>query len=78
MDIKKLILDWLIGSDNVQDYMDLLRENIANRKEHLKELNDHLVTLRQYQEDLELLRKVIQICENHGIDVDAEIRKLEP
>jgi hypothetical protein len=70
-------LKWLFGTDDIEDYFDLLvnAKNYCGRL--LKELNDHMETLKRGKEDLELLRKVLRVCENHGIDIDKEVKQIE-
>lgn len=75
--MKKLILYWLFGTDNVENYMDLLRESINHHKECQHFINDHIKTLDEAKENLDTIRKLIKICENHGIDVDKEIKQIE-
>lgn len=75
--MKKIILNWLFGTDNVKDYMDLLCETRDDCEYKIKLLDDHRNTIRMAQEDLIILRKLIRICENHGIDVDKEIKEVE-
>ena len=82
--MKKLVLEWLFGTDNIKDYIVLLRENMdyCNR---LIEANNqiidanksHLKTLEEERENIDIIRKLIKVCENHGIDVDKEIKHIE-
>ena len=81
--MKKLILNWLFGTDNVARYIGLLQENLNHKHEFLeltKECKDlideHLDTLYEAQMVLGILNKLIQICKNHGIDIDEEIKKI--
>ena len=75
--MRKLILNWLFGIDNVEVYMDLLSKNINHHKECLHFIDDHIKTLNEEKENLDIIRKLIRICENHGIDVDKEIKQIE-
>lgn len=75
--MKKLILNWLFGTDNVDRYMGLLWENINHGKECNHLIEDHIKTLDSQMEDLNNIRKLIKICENHGINVDEEIKQIE-
>lgn len=75
--MKKLILEWLFGTDNVKDYMELLRDNLNYIERLMKANDDHIKTLERHKEDLITMRKLIQICENHGIDVDEEIKHVK-
>lgn len=74
--MKKIILNWLFGTSNVKDYMDLLREGVSCDKECIKQMDDHLQTLYREKEDLQIIRDLIQICENHGINVDEEMKQV--
>lgn len=75
--MKKLILQWLFGTDDIDSYMQLLRENLGHTNECLELLNDHKESLDNQKWALDNLRKLIQICENHGIDVDEEIKHIK-
>ena len=75
--MKKLILNWLFGTDNVKRYMELLDENIDRYQRYEDEITDHLETLREEKENLNTILKLIKICENHGIDVDEEIKQIK-
>lgn len=73
--MKKFILKWLFGED-FKDYMELLHNHIEALKKHSKTIDDHIATLHREAEDLEIIRKLIVVCENHGIDVDKEIEQI--
>ena len=75
--MRKLILKWLFGTDNMEDYFDLLCKKHIYLKECIELLDDHIKTLKEYKEDLINIRKLIKICENHGIDVNKEIKNIE-
>lgn len=75
--LKKKILRWLFGTDNVKRYVELLNETMNHTQESLGYINDHLETLKEARENLEDTRKLIQICKNHGIDIDEEIKHIE-
>ena len=68
--MRKLILYWLFGTDDIDDYLDLLR----NCKRYCQKLidtnNEHIETIKE-------LIKLIKICKNHGIDVEKEIKEIE-
>lgn len=68
--MRKLILEWLFGTDDVKHYLNLLSENIKLIKRLIAEIDEH-------KESLNLILKLIKICENHGIDVDKEIKHVE-
>ena len=73
--MKKIILNWLFGTDDIERYIDVLRNCQKYCDGLMSELNEHLETLQKHKEDLEIIRKLIRICENHSIDVDEEIKK---
>jgi hypothetical protein len=82
--MRKLILNWLFGTDDVDHYMTLLRKDLDRTHEdieHLEEcralIHDHQNTLDKRKEDLDLIRKLIRVCENHGIDVDTEVKNIK-
>ena len=75
--MRKRILKWLFGTDDVKRYMELLRENIEHGRECRDLINSHLKTLDSHMEDLKIMKKLIIICDNHGIDVDKEIKQIE-
>ena len=82
--MKKLILEWLFGVDNVDSYMKLLRDNMDHCEDGIKHaaecielIREHRETLQRYQEDIDIMRKLVRICENHGIDVDEEIKHIQ-
>ena len=74
--MRKLFFKWLFDVDDIADYGELLREVLQERRHHLAALNDHIETLNERSDDLELMRKLLKICENHGIDVDQEIKDI--
>lgn len=75
--MKKTILRWLFGTDDIESYMDLLRRNVAHLNEELQLLNDHKKTLEREERELNMIRKLIWVCENHGIDVNEEIKHIQ-
>ena len=75
--MKKLILRWLFGTDNVKNYIQLLSESLKHHEECKTLINDHLERLNESREILNTMLKLIKICENHEIDVDKEIRQVE-
>ena len=81
--MKKLILNWLFGTDVkryeelLHDHTELLRENLEREQKYLDHIQDHLKTLYEEKEHIKLMLKLIKICENHGIDVDKEIKQIE-
>ena len=75
--MKKLILNWLFGIDNVDSYMKLMLENVDCRQAYIDEMTYHLKTLHEERENLDIIRKLIKVCENHGIDADKEIKDIK-
>ena len=75
--MKKLILNWLFGTENVENYMDLLDKSMDHNKECKELIEGHLKTLKEEKDNLEIIRKLIKICENHGINADEEIKQVE-
>ena len=75
--LRKLVLEWLFGTDDIKEYMELLRESLHHTSECLELLEDHKETLDRKKWALETLQKVLIICENHGIDVDEEIKHIQ-
>ena len=75
--MKKLILNWLFGIDNVEQYMDLLAESIAEKKRLIEVNEEKIKILKESIEDLTIIRNLIKICENHGINPDEEIKHIE-
>ena len=75
--MKKLILKWLFGIDNVEKYMDLLNKCIGHNEECIHLIDEHIETLNSQKEDLNTIRKLVKICENHGINVDEEIKHIK-
>jgi hypothetical protein len=75
--MRKLILYWLFGTENIDDYLELLFKDINHNKEVSDLIDDHLKTLRDEKEHLQTIKKLIRICENHDIDVDKEIKQIE-
>ena len=81
--MRKLILEWLFGTDNVDSYMQLLRENMDHCDEGIKHANEcielieaHKKTLEREKWFIEISEKLIRICQNHGIDIDEEIKHI--
>lgn len=81
--MRKLILRWLFGVD-VERYFELLikYDNLSDKyldeiKQHRDRIEAHIKTLDEFTDILNDMRKLIKICENHGIDVDKEIKEVE-
>lgn len=75
--MKTRILNWLFGTEDVKEYIQLLDEVLNCREKHLDEIKSHLKTLEEERENIDIIRKLIRICENHNIDVDEEIKHIE-
>lgn len=75
--MRKLILKWLFGTDDIKEYMELLGKSLHHTSECLELLDDHKKTLDRNKWALETLQKTLIICENHGIDVDEEIKHIQ-
>jgi hypothetical protein len=75
--MRKLILEWLFGTSDIAEYMDLLKESLGYAQKYLDLCNDSLKILESHKEDLDILRKLIKICDNHGIDIDEEIKLIQ-
>ena len=81
---RKLVLEWLFGTDDIDRYIQLLRENMNHCEDGIKHahecidlIQDHRQTLAKHKEDIDIMRKLIRICENHGIDIDEEIKNIK-
>jgi hypothetical protein len=82
--MKKLILWWLFGTDDIDDYLDLLVNAKNHTQEKIRLIDDHIETLKRNKEALErnkeytkIILKLIKVCENHGINVDTEIKSIQ-
>ena len=75
--MKKWILNWLFGTDNVQRYMEVLRDCRDTHQNYLDEIEDHIKSLKEDKEHIKIILKLIQICENHGIDVNKEFAQID-
>lgn len=80
--MKKLILNWLFGTDVkkyeelLKDHMKLLHKSVEREQKCLDQIQFHLQTLNEEKENLDIIRKLIKICENHGINADEEIKHI--
>ena len=81
--MRKLILMWLFGTDKIDSYMELLRKNRDHLVDALEHTNECLELIREHRETIDraewfirLSEKLIRICENHGIDIDKEIKNI--
>jgi hypothetical protein len=75
--MRKLILYWLFGTSDIEDYIILLARSIHHGNECIKLIEDHKQTLRKEKEVAEIALKLLKICDNHGIDADEEIKHIE-
>ena len=75
--MKKLILNWLFGTDNVQEYIEVLSDCIGCHQTIENEIAAHIKTLWEEKEHIKTILKLIKICENHGIDVDEELKQID-
>lgn len=75
--MRKIILKWLFGTDDIKSYMDVLTDSIKEKKEHINSIKKHQETLDRSMENLDMIQKLLKICENHGIDVDKELEQVE-
>ena len=82
--MRKIILRWLFGTDDIKSYMDLLSDylrcNVSYSNElkaHKKYIEQHNETINESLENLYMIKKLLKICENHGIDIDKELEQVE-
>lgn len=75
--MRERILWWLFGTDEIESYMELLRKRYDHTNECLELLAAHGKTLEREEWALNMLGKLIKICENHGIDIDEEIKHIQ-
>ena len=75
--MRERILRWLFGTNDIKEYIDLLVESRDNTNEQIRLIDDHLKTLERSKENCYTILKLIKICENHGIDVDEEIKHIQ-
>lgn len=75
--MRERILRWLFGTDDIKEYIDVLVESRDNTYEQMRLIDDHLKTLEKSKENIQTILKLIKICENHGIDVDEEIKHIQ-
>lgn len=75
--MKKLILRWLFSTDDLEDYCKLLHKDNERIKQQMDLIDSYLETLATERENLDIIRKLIKVCENHGINADEEIKEVE-
>ena len=57
--------------------MEVLGETVLISDRYVKELNAHLKTMEENRDNLITIKKLVKVCENHGIDPDKEICKIK-
>ena len=79
--MRKRILMWLFGTDDIEPYISLLRKNIDLLDDSIHHDSECIELIEAHKETLEtgawfikLAKDLIKICEKHGIDIDEEIR----
>lgn len=75
--MRERILMWLFGTDDIQKYMELLTKRIGHNDECLELIREHKRTLEREEWALNTVQKLIKVCENHGIDIDEEIKHIQ-
>lgn len=75
--MRKLILMWLFRTDDIEGYCKLLHKDNERIKQQMDLIDSHLETLYEEKENIDIIRKLIKVCENHGINADEEIKKIE-
>ena len=75
--MRKLILKWLFGTDNIERYMEVLNNGLDANQRCINAFNSHIQTLNEQKEDIDTMRKLIVVCKNHGINVDEEIKHIK-
>lgn len=75
--MRKLILRWLFGTDDIEHYFKLLNRDNKHLQESIDLIDGHLKTLAEEKENLDIIRKLVKVCENHGINADEEIKEIE-
>jgi hypothetical protein len=58
-------------------YEDLSDKYVVEIKQHRDRIAAHIKTLDEFTNILNDMKKLIKICEDHGIDVDKEIKEVE-
>ena len=71
--LREIILRWLFGTDNIEKYIELLCKSQEELDRHLSTINSHLETLKESKRILKLLEQTIEVCKEHGIDIEEEI-----
>ena len=65
--MRKLILNWLFGEENVEKYIELLGKSIELSNGRIKLIKDHMKTLDREKEHINTILKLIEVCEKHEI-----------
>ena len=71
--MRKLILKWLFGTDDVEKYYDSLCNHEKTLNEHIELINEHIELLNDSVKYLEMLKKLSQLCAEKGVNVDEEM-----
>ena len=74
--MRKHVLMWLFGTDDIKEYIELLCDSQRYVQEHLQTLHELVKEIEDHKKSLNLIRKLLKICEDHGIDVDEEIKHI--
>lgn len=72
--MRKHVLMWLFGTDDIEEYIEILVSARRYVKEHLQTLHELIKEIEDHKKSLNLIRKLLKICENHGINADEEIK----
>ena len=75
--MRNLILEWLFGTDDLEDYIELLHRDNKRIQQQMDLIDDYLKTLDEEKENLNIIRKLVKVCENHGINADEEIKDIK-
>lgn len=77
VNVRKKILIWLFGTDDIDKYTTALTNYCDEVKQHRNTLENYIKTMDDNLKDLSTMRKLIKICENHEIDIDKEIKNIK-
>ena len=74
--MRKLILNWLFGEENVEEYIEVLGKavDLSNRQIELR--CDYLKSLEREKEYINIIIKFIELCEKHGIPISDELKHI--
>lgn len=74
LNMKKLILNWLFGKENVEEYMELLSKAVELSNGRIDLISDHLKTLEREKEHINTILELIKVCEKYEIP-ETEINR---